>query len=888
MDSSDWFHCHVHSEYSVLDGMAKVHELAYRAATFGQPALALTDHGVMSGTFQLYKECKANDIIPFPGIEAYVVDDTQDKKAKRYHITLLALNLKGYRALAKLSSKSHLRENYHFRPRISLADLAAMSDSGETQNIACLTGCYFGLVVQSMVESGYDSALRHIKMLRAWFPHLFVEVQHHNIKRTGAESKFSDDSLALQLLAAANEAGVTCMATQDAHYLRTHDKPAHTMMKSLVSAALPEEAGFPGDSYHLATTQWVKSHYQENKKLKEIWEQSLDTAHTLLALNEMSMPALDKYKYHVPDIHGTDSQKELENMSLDWLASSDYAGNKVYQDRISRELKIIDTLGMSNYFLLVSDYVSWARGQGILVNARGSANASLVCLAAGITSTDPVKWKLLFERFLSLDRVKPPDIDIDVEDIRRDDLVDYIKRHYDVCHIGTYNTLGIDSEGKGSVVVSYFSARRRQLGDKFYSTYRNASTLEDIDNGAPKDSKPLRHLARMKVRKAPGVHAAGLVVAGSTQSIPSYLPTMLIPSSNTTVTQMTMDCVEDAGYVKIDMLGLRSLTTMRRAIELSGFSSISDIPLNDKATFAMLRKGRPDNGIFQFEGYSLSRGLKEIKVKSISDMAVTNALYRPATMHSGMTAEYVSRANGSKPVSYLHDIHKKHTADTLGIIVYQEQVISIMRDLGVTVEDLNKMLKAIKSSNSRIESAEDNFTDMENRFRKLCEAKGMTDRTTDYVWRAVEGFSEYGFNKAHAITYAILGYQMAYLKVHYPLEFMTAVLETTCGSPKETKYVAEARYMGITLLGVNVNISAAEWSIDRKRHGIRKGLTSVKGIGYSAADEIVSNAPYSSVQDLIDRTAGRVVTGGKDWKSSGDLKGVMKILSESGALGSLK
>ena len=364
---------------------------------------------------------------------------------------------------------------------------------------------------------------------------------------------------------------------------------------------------------------------------------------------------------------------------------------------------------------------------------------------------------------------------------------------------------------------------------------------------------------------------------------------MLIPSSGTTVTQMMMDDVEDAGYIKIDLLGLRSLSTLHRCLDLIGVGKefLLTIPLDDKPTFDFLRKGMVETGIFQLEGYTAAKGCKQVKVKSVQDLILVNALYRPATRNSGFVEKFLANRKAPTLIKYPHKIIKKHLHETFGVPCFQEQVLAILRDLGMPIAEMNDFLKAVKGkhasagySSSSVAIFDNNY----NRFVELCKAVGMNNDEVEESWLLIESFASYGFNRAHATAYSLLGYQLAYLKITYPLEFHSALLETTVGTGKEDQYVKESRRMGVRILPACVNSSSVSWGIDRKKNAIRRGLSSIKSVGMKASNEIVDKSPYTSVQDLITRCSAQPITGGKSWAKDRSLTGVMKALQDAGAL----
>lgn len=874
-----FFHTHAHSEFSCLDGMASIPQMVAKASSFGQPGMAITEHGNMSGVFQLYKSCKKEGIIPFPGLEAYVVDDVLDKNSKRHHLTLLAYTTQGYKNLVALSSLSQRRDHYHYKPRLDLRDFNSMDTTG----IACLTGCYFSDVCQAIVnahdeDEGIEKATRIVTAFKNIFSPVFIEIQHHHTNHTQTD-KWDDDKLVRALYKLALKTSTPPIVSNDCHYCDKGDKPLHDMMKMIAYSSDMSEVSFPGDSYHLASEAWMKKHYREHN---DVWEDSQDSFKQLLDMNTLSIPVLDTYKYYVPAISTTPNEK-LRKLCSVKMSSLKHLIK--YTERLDYELDVVDKLGMADYFLLVHDYVSWCERKEIFVMARGSAAGSLICWLLGFTQVDPIKWNLTFDRFLTPDRIRPPDIDLDIEDTRREDVINYLKSRYDIMQIGTYNRLSFDEEtGRGGLFVQYISAQRKILGVKFAQILGRVRSLHDLDMVRPHHARDLRSLGSVALRRSAGSHAAGFVVSAPPEhTIQEWIPTMLIASSDSTVTQMMMDDIEDAGYIKIDLLGLRSLSTVRRCLELINKKGLEWIPERDNETFKFLRKGIAETGVFQMEGYTAAKGCRQVKVKNINDLILVNALYRPATRNSGYVDMFLENRKDPSKVVYPHKVFRKHLQETYGVPCYQEQVLGILRDLGMPIVEMNDFLKAVKGKHSGAESA-DVFDENINRFNVLCKQAGMDSLQTDEAWSLVEGFAAYGFNRAHSTAYSLLGYQMAYLKVHHPLEFHAALLETSSGTAKEEQYIKETKRVGVSILGACVNRSLSLWSIDSSGKGIRRGLCSIKGVGTKAAESISANAPYNNIEELISICSSQSVTGGKKWSKEKTLTGVMYSLQQAGAL----
>lgn len=894
-----WWPAHVHSSYSVLDGIADVKAMVHKAALDGRPAMALTDHGNMGGVTQLYKACKAEGIAPFPGVEAYLIDPTsvswespkRGEKIGRFHVGLLALDTKGYQGLVQLVSLTHTRPRFNRFPRLTLTDMAEFANE-YGDHIALTTGCYFGLVQQTLIKEGDAAALRIVQMYSQWFPHTYIELQNHNIKHDDdpAGVPTTDTDLNVKLLDLANISGLPVLATQDSHYLDTNHKPAHSMMKRMVYGGAEDE--FPGDSFHFASADWMEEHYP-----RRWWQLAEEGSRNLLEANEVVIPYLDKFTVHMPHLT-RNPYKQIKDSCEQVVPNTPR-----YLKRLDYELSVIKDLDIAGYFVLMQTCVEWCHQHGYTIEARGSANGSLVCYLLGVTQVDPIEWGTMFERFLSRDRIKPPDIDMDIEDEARGPLIRYLQRTFDSIQIGTWSQLGVrDEDGKGSIMVSYLSHLRRKAvedsgGDKklgairFAQRHGHIKTIADVKDAD--DHEGLSALSKVEAYRSYGVHAGGILVSGSDAKISDWIPSMLVASSDTKVTQFDQDAVEEWGFLKMDWLGQATLRTMRLCQEMIGRADPTDfswIPKDDGPACKLLREGRTDTGIFHFEGYTKSKGGRELGVRSTKDAVLVQALYMPGAMDTGQKDLYIHRRRDPEArarVKYIHPVFEDALKETYGAVVFQEQVLSIMRGLGMSIEGINKFFKVVKDSGKgAVERNVERLSEVRKEFDELCAANGITN--TDEAWGQTAGFVAYGFNRGHAAGYGIRSYRCAYLKAHYPLEFMTALLQTWAGDKKEKLYIREARRMGIRILPPDVNVSGVLWTIDRKRKAIRKGLISIPGIGMAAADDIAHHAPYTSIGDMVNRCSGRTMSGGKLYLNEGKIAGGNLLkLYEAGALASI-
>lgn len=899
--TSEWFHAHVHSKYSVLDATAEPARLVEKAAKLKQPAMAITDHGNGGGWVQAYKAGKKFGIPVFLGIEGYLCTDPitgeKGEVLNRYHMGLLSLNYEGYKNLIQLTSLSHTRPRFNRFPRFDLNDLAHLSTmQGSKDGLALTTGCFFGLVQQTLVLNGPRTARRIVEMYAKWFPNTFVELQNHNIDhREQATIEIpqgnpdTDAAINEALYEIAQKVGLPILATQDSHYADSKEVTAHNLMKKMVYGGDNNE--FPGDSFHLASAEWVEEHHDPQH-----WKAALAGSKDLLSLYDLSLPALDKYKIHVPSTK-KNPQAWLRKECYDALVNFEKRGllsrsMSVCTKMLEHELGIIKILGQAGYFSLWAEFMAMCEDKKILVEARGSGNGSLVNYLLGITQADPLKWTLLFERFLSEDRTKPPDIDMDIEDVRRPEAVAWLEKRFQIEQIITHSQLGArEEDDKGSILVTYNSYLRKKLGnDKFIPKYgRGLEAIADVKRISTSDYRGLRLLAKSKVFKSYGVHPSGLLLSGDIQKIGDYIPTMLVASSDTRVTQFSQDDAEDFGFLKMDILGQRTLTIMRRCQEIMGRKDPREftwIPLDDKETCKMLSHAQPDSGIFQFEGWAMAKGARTMKIRNTYDCILAGALFRPACMDSGMTDKYIERRFNKEErenVVHPHPVFEEVLKPTYGVVLFQEQVLEIMRKLGMSIPDINKFFAIIKDSGKGATARNKVLlAQVHHQWAGLCKENNIAD--PDAAWRYIEGYTQYGFNKAHATGYGIRSYRIAYLKTHFPLEFMSALLECNAGKIKEPKYIIEARRMGIRLLPPDVNISGQHWTIDRKRDAIRKGLSSIKGIGAPAAQDIADHAPYDAIEDMIEQCGSRTCTGAPRYKKDGVFTGNLKALKEAGAL----
>lgn len=864
---------HVHSRFSNNDALPTVESIVTTVRGYGQKAIGLTDHGNMAGSVQLYKHAKLHGLLPFPGTELYVVPDRGDKKAKRHHMCAVAFTTKGYSNLARLSSLTH--RNFYHKPLIDHSDLAELAQAGMLEGIAATSGCYFGLISQAVVKGDEFAATQLMQTYDSWFDRFYVELQNHNIDH---DDGWTDDMLADNLWSLARQIGIPCVVTQDSHYCHEEEKDTHDTLKRLVAFGPdPDDAVFPGDGFHLADRSWFRLHHSAQRYAAGV--EGLDD---LVAAHDLSIPQLDSYHYNIP-FTVADPQAELLRRCNAALTRRKL-GTK-YDERLAEELSIITDTGMAGYLILVAEVTDWCRENRIFYQARGSASGSVVCWLLGITQADPLKWGLDFTRFISRDRTKPPDIDLDVEHTSRGELIEWLSMRFSVCQIGTWLEYSLHDEGegaKGSLRVKYFAAASRR-GD----------TIKTWDEVPEADKASLYRLGEAKPFSSYGVHAAGLVVTTNEDEMHDLIPTMKVASSQTQVTQYEMNDVEALGLVKLDVLGLKTLTVLHRTMDNLGrdvFDGLDWIELTDAKTYREISKGRT-SGVFQLEGGSARFGVKELKPTKISDVIAAMALFRPAPMNSGATASYIARKHRKEENRSRHEVIDKNTKATYGILLFQEQVISILRDMGMDPDSLTRFLKAVKASNSNIGDAGKVIEGYREWFWETAVDLGMSKADLEWLWESMTGFAAYGFNQAHSTAYGITAYRCAYLATHHPLEFFAALLSVAAGSPKERDYVVEARKRGLRVVRADVAVSGLTYAVDHKRQRIVRGLTSIKGIGESVAHEIVSKRPeggFASLTQMCELVDQRKVSGAKAYLKDKDTSvGKIGVLHEYGALESV-
>jgi len=853
-------HLHVHSDYSMLDGGITIENLVKMAKKMGMPALALTDHGNMFGAVEFYLKCEKEGIKPIIGYEAYVAPGSRLEKTSTgisdasYHLTLLVRNEVGYRNLVKLASVAY-REGYYYRPRIDKEILAEHS-----QGLIGLSGCLSSETSELLQDDRVDEAREVINQYRNIFEpgHFFLELQENGIPEQNVVNE--------HLAELAAETGLPLVATNDIHYLTPDDYDAHDVLLCIGTGKLKSDS-------NRMSFERNEFYFKSPDEMKEAFSYAPEAIANTLRIAEMVDLEFDFDTYHHPVFECPDGKtpsQYLRDVAEQGFPKRYQEVTAEIRERFDYELSVIDTMGFSSYLLIVWDIVRYARERGIPVGpGRGSAVGSVVCYLLGITDLDPFKYDLIFERFINPGRNEMPDIDLDFCKERRGELIDYVTRKYGrecVCQIITFNTMAAKASIRDvgrvlDVPLGEVDKVAKKVPEGVGVTLDDAE--EDPEFRELVESNPLYEdmvdtAKRLEgMARNPGVHAAGVIIAD--RDVSEYCPLYQPPGTEDVTTQYEMKMSEKIGLLKIDFLGLATLTHVHYAAqsakERHGFEfDPLGLPLDDPETYELLGRGE-SKGIFQFESDGMRQLLVAAKPNCLEDLIALNAMYRPGPMENIPT--FISRKHDREPTTYLHPILEEFLHNTHGIIVYQEQVIRIANKVGgFSLSDADRLRQAMGKKDM------DLMASYRQPFIDGALANAVTKRDAAALWDQLVKFGEYGFNKSHSAAYAFLAYQTAYLKAHYPTEFMAALLTIEIGDQgKVSEYIQECRRMNIPVLPPDINVSRARFTpLDE---GIRFGLSAVKNVGAKAVERIVEtreqSGPFKSIHDFCERVDMRAV-----------------------------
>lgn len=861
---AEFVHLHVHSEYSLLDGLSRTQAIAARARQYEMPAVALTDHGTMFAAIEFHDACQANGVKPIIGVESYLAPRTmQDRDGKidraPYHLLLLAENETGYKNLLKISSTAQL-EGFYQKPRVDKQYLEHAAEG-----IVATTGCLAAEIPQLLVQGKTRQARDTLDWYRQIFKdRLYVELQEHGIPELARINP--------QLIALARELNLKLVATNDVHYIGKDDWFAQDVLLCVQTGATVDQNDrmrMDGRDY------WFKS----PQEMAAVWADAPEALKNTLEIAERCSVDLSFKGYHLPNFEvppGYTPETYLRFLCEHGFQDRYGAGSADKRARLEYELGVIHKMGFDTYFLIVWDLTRYAREHGIWANARGSAAGSIVAYCLGITHLDPLAHNLIFERFLNPDRISMPDIDLDFPDDAREEMIRYTVGKY-----GKDNVAQIITFGK-MLAKAAIRDVGRALGYELNDVDRVAKLIpigpgKTID-GTLEEVKEFRELYERSeylrklidnakllegVARNASTHAAGVVVTDKPviEYTPLHRPTRG-DESGTPVTQFPMGDLEHIGLLKIDFLGLAHLTIVREACALINARrgkhySLSNIPVEDDEAFKLLSRGDVV-GVFQVEGGGMKRVLTQMRPTHFDHIVATISLYRPGPMD--YIPKYIARLHGQEQVEYRHPALEPILSETFGIMVYQEQIMRIARDLcGYTGGEADTLRKAVGKKNKEA------ILKQREKFIVGAEKAGiLPGETAAQIFDDIEFFARYGFNKSHAAVYAVLTCQTAYLKAHYPLEYMTALLCTDIGNTdKVAMFAAEARHLGIEILPPDVRYSDVKFTIDDAagaRGGIRFGLLAIKNVGEAAVQPIVdarrangADEPFHSLDDFCTR-----------------------------------
>ena len=880
-------HLHVHTEYSLLDGSNKIKEYVNRVKELGMTAAAITDHGVMFGVIEFYRAARAAGINPVLGCEVYVAPGSRfDKEAvgrdedRYYHLVLLAENNTGYSNLMKIVSRG-FTEGYYYKPRVDYEVLEQYHE-GIIALSACLAGEVQKNLLRGLYDEGRKAALRYEKIFGKG--NFFLEIQDHGIPEQSIVNQ--------QLLRLAEETGIELVATNDVHYTYAEDEKPHDILLCLQTGkklADEDRMRYEGGQYYVKSKEEMAALFPYALQALENTQKIADRCHVEIEFGVTKLP-----KFDVPD--GFTSWEYLNKLCFDGLEKRYGEPGQELVDRLNYELGVIKNMGYVDYFLIVWDFIHFARENGIMVGpGRGSAAGSIVAYTLGITNIDPIRYQLLFERFLNPERVSMPDIDVDFCFERRQEVIDYVVRKYgkdQVAQIVTFGTLqarGVirDVGRVMDLPYAFVDSISKMVPKELNITLDKALKMNPELKKLYDENPQVKELIDMSKRleglpRHTSMHAAGVVICQ--KNVDEFVP-LALGADNTVITQFTMTTLEELGLLKMDFLGLRTLTVIQDAINLVEESTgeriiPEELDYNDPAVMELLGSGKTD-GVFQLESAGMKSFMKELKPQSLEDIIAGISLYRPGPMD--FIPQYIKGKNHPELITYDCPQLEPILEPTYGCIVYQEQVMQIVRDLaGYTLGRSDLLRRAMSKKKADVMQRERQNFVYGNPEENVpgCVANGISEEIANKIYNEMIYFAKYAFNKSHAAAYAVVAYQTAYLKYYHPVEYMAALMTSVIDNPgKVAEYIYSCRQMGIKILPPDINRGVGNFSVDNGN--IRYGLAAIKSIGRPVIESIIEErklrGEFKNLKDFIERLSNKEVN-----------KRTVENFIKSGAFDSLK
>lgn len=888
-------HLHVHSHYSLLDGLPKIDDLLMRAKELGMPSLALTDHGVMYGLVEFYQKAKKMGIKPILGCEIYLAPYGMNQKrakidTKPYHLVLLCKNNEGYKNLIKITTYAHL-VGYYYKPRIDFEFL-----KNHTQGLIALTSCLEGEIPRLILSGNLEKAAARARDYEKIFgkENFYLEIQHH----PGiAEQKIVNQGM----IAISKKYNLPIVATCDSHYLMPNDAEIQDILLCIQTqrkVAEKDRISMLNDDFSLRPPKEMAEIFKETPEAIANTEKIAKMCNVELEFGKIKLPKFNVPKPYNPDTYlkelayrGLTKKYGIENQENINTQKHKNKLTETILKRLEYELAVIEKTGFAPYLLIVSDFVNWAKENKIVVGpGRGSAAGSLVCYLLNITEIDPIKYDLLFERFLNPERISMPDIDLDFADTRRDEVIEYVKNKYGEDRVARIITFGKMAARAAVRDVARVLGYSYSFGDQIAKLIPNfmpiseacnkVYELKDLYQKNPEAKKILEYAKKLEgVARHASVHACGVVIAP--EPLDNYVPRQFASQDDKTIiTQYEMHGIEDLGLLKMDFLGLKNLTIIQNAIKIiekihNIKVEIDKIPLNDKKTFKLLQEGNT-TGVFQLESAGMKRYLKQLKPSEFENIIAMISLYRPGPIE--WIPEYILRKQGEKDITYIHSKLKRALEKTYGICVYQEQLMQIAQDIaGFTLAEADVLRKAVGKKIKHL------LLEQKKKFIQGAMANNISESIAQEIFSFIEPFAGYGFNKAHGTCYAMIAYQTAYLKAHYPAEFMAALLTSDQEDIDRIAIeIQECKEIGLEVLPPDVNESFTNFAVVKKdgKSVIRFGLNGIKNLGHDIASQIVEerkqNGKFKNFDDFIQRLASPKFN-----------KKFLESLAKSGALDSL-